>query len=109
MDIGGTFTDICAFDEEGGRTRVGKVSSTRDPIDAVFEGTGAVGISPGEVGLFSHGTTVATNALITRRFGRTGMVTTKGFRNVVEIRRRAFRVMLRRRSRSHRRDGTEDA
>ena len=40
VDIGGTFTDICVFDEDDGTTRVGKVSSTRDPIDAVFEGIG---------------------------------------------------------------------
>ena len=50
MDIGGTFTDICVFDEEGGGTRIGKVSSTRDPIDAVFEGIEAVGVSPGTEG-----------------------------------------------------------
>jgi N-methylhydantoinase A len=87
VDIGGTFTDICVFDEEGGGTRVGKVSSTRDPIDAVFEGIEAVGVAPSEVGLFSHGTTVATNALITRRFARAAMVTTEGFRDVIEIRR----------------------
>ncbi len=87
VDIGGTFTDICVFDEDDGTTRVGKVSSTRDPIDAVFEGIEEVGISPGDVGLFSHGTTVATNALITRRFPRAAMVTTEGFRDVIEIRR----------------------
>jgi N-methylhydantoinase A len=87
VDIGGTFTDICVFDEEGGATRVGKVSSTRDPIDAVFEGIEAVGVSPADVGLFSHGTTVATNALITRRFARAAMITTEGFRDVIEIRR----------------------
>ncbi len=87
MDTGGTFTDICVFDEESGATRVGKVSSTRDPIGVVFEGMEEVGVSPGEIGLSSHGTTVATNALITRRFSRTAMVTTKGFRDVIEIRR----------------------
>lgn len=87
VDIGGTFTDICVFNEEGGATRVGKVSSTKDPIDAVFESIKAVGVSPADVGLFSHGTTVATNALITRRFARAAMVTTKGFRDVLEIRR----------------------
>ncbi len=87
VDIGGTFTDICVFDEDSGATKVGKVSSTRDPIDAVFEGIEEVGVTPGDIGLFSHGTTVATNALITRRFPRSAMVTTQGFRDVIEIRR----------------------
>lgn len=87
VDIGGTFTDICLFDDEHDATNVNKVSSTRDPIDAVFEGIEEVGVSPGDIGLFSHGTTVATNALITRRFPRSAMVTTQGFRDVIEIRR----------------------
>lgn len=87
VDIGGTFTDICVFDEESGETRVGKVSSTKDPIDAVFDGIEEVGVPLEEIGLFSHGTTVATNALIQRSFPRAAMVTTRGFRDVIEIRR----------------------
>ncbi|WP_207955892.1 hydantoinase/oxoprolinase family protein [Rubrobacter marinus] len=87
VDIGGTFTDVCVFDDGSGTTRVGKVSSTEDPIDAVFDGIRAVGVEMGEIGLFSHGTTVATNALITRSFPRAAMITTKGFRDVIEIRR----------------------
>jgi N-methylhydantoinase A len=87
VDVGGTFTDICLFDDEEESTRVGKVSSTRDPIDAVFEGIEDLGVDLNEIGLFSHGTTVATNALITRSFPRAAMITTKGFRDVIEIRR----------------------
>jgi N-methylhydantoinase A len=87
VDVGGTFTDICLFDDEEGTTRVGKVSSTKDPIDGVFEGIGDIGVPLDDIGLFSHGTTVATNALITRSFPRAAMVTTKGFRDVIEIRR----------------------
>jgi N-methylhydantoinase A len=87
VDVRGTFTDICVFDDESGSTRVGKVSSTRDPIDAVFEGVEEVGVALDEIGLFSHGTTVATNALITRSFPRAAMITTKGFKDVIEIRR----------------------
>jgi N-methylhydantoinase A len=86
-DVGGTFTDVCVFDEEDGTRRVAKVPSTEDPIDAVFEGIEEVGVSLEEVGLFSHGTTVATNALITRSFPRAAMVNTRGFRDVIEIRR----------------------
>jgi N-methylhydantoinase A len=87
VDVGGTFTDICLFDDEEESTRVGKVSSTRDPIDAVFEGIEDIGVNLNEIGLFSHGTTVATNALITRSFPRAALITTKGFRDVIEIRR----------------------
>jgi hypothetical protein len=87
VDVGGTFTDICLFDDQEGATRVAKVSSTRNPIDAVFEGIGEMDVALGEISLFSHGTTVATNALITRSFPRAAMVTTRGFRDVIEIRR----------------------
>jgi N-methylhydantoinase A len=86
-DVGGTFTDVCVFDEENGTTRVAKVPSTEDPIDAVFDGIQEVGVSLEEVGLFSHGTTASTNALITRNLPRAAMITTKGFRDVIEIRR----------------------
>jgi N-methylhydantoinase A len=78
---------VCVFDEEDGTRRVAKVPSTEDPIDAVFEGIEEVGVSLEEVGLFSHGTTVATNALITRSFPRAAMVNARGFRDVIEIRR----------------------
>ncbi|WP_273846751.1 hydantoinase/oxoprolinase family protein [Rubrobacter calidifluminis] len=87
VDIGGTFTDVCLFDEEKKSIRVGKVSSTKDTIDAVFEGIKEVGVSLAELEFFSHGTTVATNALIQRNFPRAAMITTKGFRDVIEIRR----------------------
>jgi Hydantoinase/oxoprolinase N-terminal region len=87
VDVGGTFTDICLFDDQEGATRVAKVSSTRDPIDAVFEGIGEMDVALGEISLFSYGTTVATKSLITREFPRAAMVTTRGFRDVIEIRR----------------------
>ena len=87
VDIGGTFTDICILDQESGTIRIAKTASTPDPIDGVMTGleTGAVDLA--DVVLFSHGTTVATNALITRRLPRTAMVCTEGFRDVIEIRR----------------------
>jgi N-methylhydantoinase A len=87
VDVGGTFTDICAFDESDGTTHIAKVPSTPDPIDAVFDGIERVGVTLEEINLFSHGTTVATNALITRTFPRAAMITTAGFRDVIEIRR----------------------
>jgi N-methylhydantoinase A len=75
------------FDDQESATRAAKVNSTKDPIDTVFEGIGEMDIALGEISLFSRGTTVATNALITRSFPRAAMVTTRGFGDVIEIRR----------------------
>ena len=87
MDVGGTFTDICIFDDRSGEMRVEKVPSSDDPIEAVLEGVKKGGVDLRDVALFSHGTTVATNALITRRLPRAAMVATRGFRDIIEIRR----------------------
>lgn len=87
IDVGGTFTDVCVFDEDGHDVRVTKVPSTPDdPMRAVLDGVTRGDIDLRRVSLFSHGTTVATNALITRSFRPAAMVTTRGFRDVVEIR-----------------------
>src|SRR5213078_806572 len=87
VDVGGTFTDICVLREEDGTLHVAKVPSTADPIEGILAGVAEAGVDLAEVALFSHGTTVATNALITRRFPPAAMVTTRGFRDVIEIRR----------------------
>ena len=87
VDVGGTFTDICILDEGDGSVRVAKVPSTADPLTGVMSGVAEAGIDLSKVALFSHGTTVATNALITRRLPTAAMVTTRGFRDVIEIRR----------------------
>jgi len=88
VDVGGTFTDICIMDESTGKIRIEKTSSTPDdPMRAVMDGIEVAGIDLSQVSMFSHGTTVATNALITRNLPRTAMVCTEGFRDVVEIRR----------------------
>src|SRR5579875_736926 len=87
VDVGGTFTDVCVLDQRDGTLEVAKVSSTPNPIDGVLAGVSATGIRLEEVALFCHGTTVATNALITRRLPAAAMVTTAGFRDVIEIRR----------------------
>ena len=88
VDVGGTFTDIFVFDQSTASARVAKVPSTpSDPMEGVMAGIEAAGVDLRDVALFSHGTTVATNALITRRFPRVAMVTTRGFRDVIEIRR----------------------
>ena len=90
VDSGGTFTDLCLFDEATGRVEVWKVPSTPDDpsrgiADGVIEGVGLVGAGLGEVGYFGHGTTVATNALIQLRGVKTGLITTDGFRDLLEI------------------------
>ena len=87
VDVGGTFTDVCIFDEDTHQVRVTKVPSTPDdPMVAVMDGVRRGQVDLSSVALFSHGTTVATNALITRRFPAAAMVTTRGFRDVLEIR-----------------------
>ena len=86
-DVGGTFTDVCVLDEASGQMRVAKTPTTPDPIDGVLEGIKAGGVDLQDMVLFAHGTTLATNALITRNFPPAIMVTTKGFRDVIEIRR----------------------
>ena len=87
VDVGGTFTDICIMDETTGLIRIEKTASTRDPIEGILGGVAKSGVDLSEVALFSHGTTIATNALITRRLPRAAFVGTKGFRDVIEIRR----------------------
>jgi N-methylhydantoinase A len=86
-DIGGTFTDIVL---ESGRQRwSGKVlTTTHAPELGVIEGIRLVleqsGLKPGDVGVFIHGTTLATNALIERKGARTAFITTEGFRDILE-------------------------
>lgn len=88
VDTGGTFTDVFVFDEETGASTVQKVPSTpANPSLGVVFGMEKAEIDMSQVTLFSHGTTVGTNALITRGLPLAGMVSTKGFRDVVEIRR----------------------
>ncbi len=88
VDTGGTFSDFVVFDEQTGRHRILKVPSTPDdPSRAVLDGLdrlAAEGVPPDQVAFFSHGTTVATNALLEGRGARTGLVVTEGFRGVYE-------------------------
>ncbi|HEY2218878.1 MAG TPA: hydantoinase B/oxoprolinase family protein [Gaiellaceae bacterium] len=84
-DVGGTFTDVLAVDSDG-RVRVTKVLSTPPDYDrAVIEAVGEV--AGPAVEAIVHGTTVATNAVLERRGARTALVTTEGFRDVLELRR----------------------
>ena len=90
VDSGGTFTDVCLFDDETGDLGIWKVPSTPDDpsrgiADGVAEGLGTVGKTAPGVAFLGHGTTVATNALIELKGVKTGLITTDGFRDLLEI------------------------
>ena len=89
VDVGGTFTDVFYLDERTGRFGIGKVPSVRDDIASGFlQGIAASVAEPQAIGSVVHGTTVGTNALLERKAARTGLITTSGFRDVLEMRRR---------------------
>ncbi len=84
IDVGGTFTDLVALTEEGLVTA--KVPTRPEAqAEGVVAVLGAAGIDPAAVDVLAHGTTVATNALLERSGGRVGLVTTEGFRDLLEI------------------------
>ncbi len=90
VDIGGTFTDIMVLDAGAGNFHIGKTLTTPDdPGRAVTDGLAetlrAAGLTPGVVSRIVHGTTLVTNAIIERKGVKTGLITTAGFRDAVEI------------------------
>ncbi len=91
VDSGGTFTDVCLVAEDGSAIAVWKVASTPDdPSTAIAGGVveglaAAAGARPADVVSFGHGTTVATNALIQGKGVATGLITTDGYRDLLEI------------------------
>ena len=92
IDSGGTFTDLVAFDPDGERLAFHKVASTPDdPARGIIQGAREiarrVGARPNEVELLIHGTTVATNAVLQRAGARVALITTAGFRDVLQIQR----------------------
>lgn len=94
VDTGGTFTDLCLFDEAAGRMEVAKVSSTpHDPAEAVINGLNQLidrfDLDPTTIGFFIHGTTVATNALLEGKGAPTALITTAGFEDVLLIGRQS--------------------
>jgi len=85
-DIGGTFTDIAAFDEAGNRLLLGKSLSTpRVMVEGIAAGVAKAGSSFAEAGLFLHGSTVAINTMLERTGAKTALVITRGFRDIYEI------------------------
>jgi N-methylhydantoinase A len=88
VDVGGTFTDLALFDEASGAVRVAKVPTTRNQADGVLAAIAAAGATAAELAVVVHGTTTATNAVLERKGARTGLITTRGFRDVLELGRR---------------------
>jgi N-methylhydantoinase A len=89
VDIGGTFTDV-VLEARGAQFSTKVLTTYAAPENAIIDGLYQVcakaGISPGEIGQIIHGTTLATNALIERRGAKTALITTEGFRDVIEMR-----------------------
>jgi len=87
VDVGGTFTDLVCIDEEG-RVKVAKASSTPEDSSIGVENVLVkAGIDLHEVSFLSHGATVGCNTVIENKGARTAIITTKGFRDVLELRR----------------------
>ena len=92
IDIGGTFTDVALVEEGPGRIGIAKVLTTphdfgEGVIDGIRRGLAEDAIDPADVALLSHATTVVTNALLENKGARAGFVATRGFRDILELRR----------------------
>ena len=89
VDVGGTFTDFSCVSIDGERLTFKLPSTTNDPSEGVIAGIKEIinqtNISPAEISVFAHGTTVATNAVLERKGASLGLLTTEGFRDVLEI------------------------
>jgi N-methylhydantoinase A len=85
-DIGGTFTDVAAFDARQGRLLLGKTLTTPSHlVQGILQGLEKAGITLEEAQLFLHGSTVAINTMLERSGARTALITTRGFRDIYEI------------------------
>ena len=85
VDVGGTFTDLIAYGD-GGILHSAKVPSLPgEQWRGVLDALASLGVEPASISAFVHGTTIATNALLERKGARTGLVTTEGFRDLLEI------------------------
>ena len=89
VDVGGTFTDLVIFDPENGAVRLAKVpTSLPNQAPGVLAAFEAAGADPSAIDLIVHGTTTTTNAVLERALCKTGLITTEGFRDVLELGRR---------------------
>ena len=89
IDVGGTFTDLILVDDASGAVRLAKVPTTVDnQAFGVIAALDAAQADPGTLDAIVHGTTTTTNAMLERRIARVGLITTRGFRDVLELGRR---------------------
>jgi len=89
VDVGGTFTDLLLLDQATGAVTLAKVASTLDnQARGVMAAFAAAGADLSDVALIVHGTTTTTNAVLERKLSRTGLITTGGFRDILELGRR---------------------
>jgi N-methylhydantoinase A len=89
VDIGGTFTDAISISSETGEVRLSKVPSTpRNQAEGFVSSLRKLDLAPQEISWLVHGTTVGTNATLERNGAKCGMITTRGFRDIVELGRR---------------------
>jgi N-methylhydantoinase A len=89
IDVGGTFTDLLAIDSASGTVKLAKVPTTVDNQAIGFMAAlAAAGADPATLQAVVHGTTTTTNALLERKIARVGLITTRGFRDVLELGRR---------------------
>ena len=92
VDVGGTFTDLLLVDEKTGETKTAKVPSTPDDssrgvLNGIEKVCAEAGVDPKEITNVMHGTTVATNTVLTNAGAKVGLITTKGFGQVLQIAR----------------------
>ena len=89
VDVGGTFTDLVIFDPASGQVRLAKVpTSLPNQAEGVLAAFDAAGADLSRIDLIVHGTTTTTNAVLERALCKTGLITTHGFRDVLELGRR---------------------
>ena len=89
IDVGGTFTDLIVVDDASGEVRIAKVPTTvENQAFGVLAALAAAGVDPASLDAIVHGTTTTTNAMLERKIATVGLITTKGFRDVLELGRR---------------------
>ena len=89
IDVGGTFTDLIVVDDATGEVRIAKVPTTaHNQAFGVLAALDAAGVDPAELEAIVHGTTTTTNAMLERKIAKVGLITTMGFRDVLELGRR---------------------
>jgi N-methylhydantoinase A len=88
VDVGGTFTDLILVDDQNGEVKISKVPSTDNQAHGVLQALRETQVPPSSIQNIVHGTTATTNAVLERKLAKVGLITTAGFRDVLELGRR---------------------